>query len=406
MTHRTLFITTDVPRNGGSGGQIASWRALQAHAAIGPVDLVAIAPPGARPAPELLSLVDRCRLVELEAFYFATARRALMWKFVRAQVQRIPYRVVKFSDRRVHQCVRAWAAERAYTVVHCEFVSNWQYAEDVDAPLRLVLHQNIESQTHSTLASTRHGLARWVLDLEAERAERHELGVIARADHTLVLSETDRDWIAARGGDRLASKVSVWPVPVEPHDALPRPAGERLLVLGSLRSVGRLEGLRWLLDEVWPHVKDVHHDAELDIVGADPPDDVLARDGRDGISVHGYVEDLSQILAGTQACLIPLFSGGGIRVKILELLARGVPCIGTPLGVQGMTGFSGVVAADTASEWVDVVCRALSPDNALRDAAMTGRSELIARHTLEHALAPLAGVLQASPMNERAAVRC
>ena len=400
MTHRTLFITTDVPRNGGSGGQIASWRVLQAHAALGPVDLIAIAPPGAQPTAELTALVDRCKLVELEAFYFAKARRALMWKLVVAQVRRVPYRVVKFSDQRVHECVRTWSSERAYDVVHCDFVTNWQYAEKVDGPFRVVVHQNIESQTHSTLASTRHGPARWILSREARRAEHHELEVIERAEHTLVLSEIDRDWIAARVEDRIASKVSVWPVPVEPHDALPRPAGERLLVLGSLRSLGRLEGVRWLLREVWPRVRAAHRDAELTIVGADPPDDILARDGIDGISVHGYVEDLSAMLAQTQACLIPLFAGGGIRVKILELLARGVPCIGTSLGVQGMTQFGGVLAVDTAAEWVDAVCRALSPDGDLRDAATAGRVELIGGHAAEEAAAHIARVVGAAPSPE------
>src|SRR5262249_60392354 len=110
---------------------------------------------------------------------------------------------------------------------------------------------------------------------------------------------------------------------------------------------GRREGLGWLAREVWPQVGAAPRDARHDIVGADPPDDIVARDGRDGVAVHGYVEDLNEILAQTQGCLIPLFSGGGIRVKILELLVRGVPCIGTPLGVQGMTRLDGVVVPDT-----------------------------------------------------------
>ena len=122
----------------------------------------------------------------------------------------------------------------------------------------------------------------------------------------------DRDWIASRGGEALASKVSVWPLPVEAHSALPRPAGQRLLILGSLRSLGRAGGVRWFLREVWPRVRAVRPEAELDIVGADPPPDLRAADGRDGVCVHGFVEDLSHIFEHTQACLIPLFAGGGI----------------------------------------------------------------------------------------------
>ncbi len=400
MTHTTLFITTDLPRNGDSGGQIASWRALQAHAALGPVDLVAAVPPGAEPTSELMTLVDRCRLFHVDAFYFARARRALIATFVRAQVRRVPYRVVKFSDERISRSVNEWARSRRYSVVHCDFVANWQYAAVVDAPFHLLLHHNIESQTYSTLASTRRAPAKWILSREAMHARRHELEAIKRAGHTLVLSQIDRDWIAARGGEALASKVSVWPLPVEAHSALPRPAGQRLLILGSLRSLGRAGGVRWFLREVWPRVRAVRPEAELDIVGADPPPDVRAADGRDGVCVHGFVEDLSHILEHTQACLIPLFAGGGIRVKILELLARGIPCIGSPLGVQGMTHLPGIVAVDGVSEWVDAVRCALSVDGHLRAKALTGRLRLIAEHSVEQAHAHLAMAVGARACDE------
>src|SRR3984885_5194979 len=400
MTHTTLFITTDLPRDGGSGGQIASGRALQAHAALGPVDLVASVPPGSEPTSELASLVDRCRLVAIDAFYFATSRRALMVTLARAQLRRVPYRVAKFSDQRVRRCVSEFARERRYSVVHCDFVSNWQYAAAVDAPFRLLLHHNIESQTYTTLGATRSLPARWILSRKALHASRHELAAIGRADHTLVLSETDRDWIAARGGEALASKVSVWPLPVEAHPALPRPAGQRLLILGSLRSLGRAGGVRWFLREVWPRVRAVQPAAQLDIVGAEPPEDVRAADGHDGVSVYGFVEDLSGILTHTQACLIPLFAGGGIRVKIVELLARGIPCIGSPLGVQGMTHLPGIVAVDDVSAWVDAVCRALVSESGLRTAALSGRERLIAEHSDERARAHLAMAIGAMPSNE------
>jgi len=401
MTHSTLFITIDLPRNGGSGGQIASWRALQAHAKIGPVDLVATVPPGSEPTSELMTVVDRCRLVEVDAFYFARARTALIAAFVRAQARRVPYRVVKFSDERVRQSVKEWASERRYSVVHCDFVANWQYAAAVEAPFRLLLHHNIESQTYSTLGSTRRAPVRWMLAHEALHARRHELEAIERADHTLVLSQADRAWIVAHAGETLASKVSVWPLPIESRPALPRPAGQRLLILGSLRSLGRAGGVRWFLREVWPQLRVVRPDSQLDIVGADPPPDIRAADGIHGVRVHGFVEDLGDLLASTQACLIPLFAGGGVRVKIVELLARGIPCIGSPLGVQGMTHLPGVVSVDSASEWIDTVYRALGTDGHLRTDAVAGRSYLIAEHSVERAQAHLAWAVGA-PADELA----
>ena len=133
--------------------------------------------------------------------------------------------------------------------------------------------------------------------------------------------------------------------------------------------------------------------------------DIRAADGIHGVRVHGFVEDLSDALAHTQACLIPLFAGGGIRVKIVELLARGIPCIGSPLGVQGMTHLPGIVAVNSVSEWVDAVCRALSTDGHLRAEALAGRSHLITEHSVERAQAHLARAVGARPSAEFAVAR-
>jgi MoxR-like ATPase len=82
------------------------------------------------------------------------------------------------------------------------------------------------------------------------------------------------------------------------------------------------------------------------------------------------------------------------------LLVRGVPCIGTPLGVQGMTRFDGVVVADTVSDWVDASRRALRTDSDLREAALAGRAELIASHTAEQAQVLLARLVGTPPAAE------
>ena len=393
MAPRTLFITTDLPSDTGSGGQIASWRALQAHSELASVDLLALAPTGSRPTRALLDRVERCQAVSIDSFHFAKSRSSLASTFVRSQVGPVPYRTRKFADARMRKLVDDLARERRYDVVHCDYVSNWQYAVRVRSAFRLLLHHNIEWQTYATLAHTRRAPLKWGLLREARRSAAYELRVINTAGHTLVLSEQDRAWIVSRVCPDVATRVSVWPVPaplVAPHE---RPDSRRFLVLGSLRSLGRIQGLRWLLDEVWPHIRIVDPSAALDIVGADPPADIQAKDGKEGVAVHGFVEDLEPILAGTEACLIPLFAGGGVRIKIPELLARGIPCIGTPLAVQGMSDLPGVIAAEGIPAWTESITSALSDGPSLREAARDGRRELLRTHSLAAALSHLESAL-------------
>ena len=406
MTHRTLFITTDLPRDGGSGGQIASWRALQAHAALGPVDLVAAVPVGCLATSELGAVVDRFELVEVESFHFANARSALTKTFIRAQVGRLPYRVVKFSDDRIRRCVRAWARDRAYTVIHCDFATNWHYTEDLLGSCRVLLHHNIDAQTYATLASTQQPPIRWLLQREARRAGAYELRAIRGAERTLVLSEHDMKWVTERVSPSVAAKVSVWPLPVTNHELITPPRSKRLLVLGSLRSLGRRAGVRWLLSELWPLVREDFPDAALDIVGADPPDDIRAEDGFHGVQVHGYADDLETILLDTQACLIPLFAGGGVRVKILELLARGIPCIATGLGAQGFSHLPGVIVADAVPTWRAGVARALAVDGSLRREAESGRQALLATHTTKRAADEMAAIVGVSLGRPPVGARC
>lgn len=69
--------------------------------------------------------------------------------------------------------------------------------------------------------------------------------------------------------------------------------------------------------------------------------------GQDGIHVEGFVEDLTPFLQRARACIIPLFIGGGIRIKILDMLSAGVPCVSTTVGAQGLEN-DGVWIADDA----------------------------------------------------------
>jgi glycosyltransferase involved in cell wall biosynthesis len=389
MKTRTLFITIDMPYDGGSGGQIVSWRALEAPAEHAFIDLLVLAPADAEPSAQLLKLVDRCAVVDVGAFYFSRANGPLLRTFARSQVCRTPYRILKFAKKEMANLVARRSVEYHYDVVHADHLSTWQYARRVNARRRILLDHNVESQMFETLAHRRRPPTSWALLREARRVARYEQRAVAESDLTLVLSAQDRDLLSARIDSPEASRVDVWPVAVPRRSLEPGPASRRFLHLGSLRSAARREGLRWLLREVWPAVRDLAPDARLDIVGADPPSEALALDGSHGIAVHGYLDDIDAILTETEACLIPIFAGAGVRVKILEMLSRGIPCIGTPLGVQGTEDLPGVFAASAATEWLELVRLAIDDPRRMRRAASLAQQRLNETRTTARAVAYL-----------------
>ena len=89
------------------------------------------------------------------------------------------------------------------------------------------------------------------------------------------------------------------------------------------------------------------------------------------------------MLSETDVCAMPLLSGGGIRIKILELLPRGIPCLGTQVAVRGFADTPGVLEANTPEEWLAAVNEVAARPDEFRQAALAGAASLRPRFSLE-----------------------
>ena len=143
------------------------------------------------------------------------------------------------------------------------------------------------------------------------------------------------------------------------------------------------QGIRWFADEVWPRVRSALPDARLDVVGKDPPEAVRALDGRDGVAVHGFVPSMAPFFAAAHAVVVPILTGAGIRVKIVEAMSAGRALVSTSLGWEGLAHLEPgrhLLVADEPAAFADAALRLLG-DEALRtrmaaDAARAGRARV------------------------------
>jgi glycosyltransferase involved in cell wall biosynthesis len=118
--------------------------------------------------------------------------------------------------------------------------------------------------------------------------------------------------------------------------AAPR-TGDTLCFLGSMDWLPNIDGMEWFLSQVWPGLHQSHPDWKLKIIGRKPPPGlVAAHGGRDGVTFTGTVDDVRDHLKGCSAAIVPLRIGGGTRLKILELMASGIPVVSTTIGAEGL----------------------------------------------------------------------
>lgn len=201
------------------------------------------------------------------------------------------------------------------------------------------------------LARARDPFSRLRATTALRRAVAHEKTLRACADRVLCVTDQDRERLTATLGS--ADGLATVPLGFDLEGIGPAHTEEskppRLLFVGSFGHPPNLYGARILVDEIMPLVHEIRPQIGLDIVGrgADAHLHDIATRSAGRVRVHGFVEDLDPLFARCSVFLAPLFSGGGIKIKVLEAMARGACVLSTAIGVEGIDdeGTATVLAA-------------------------------------------------------------
>src|SRR5690606_8058639 len=130
-----------------------------------------------------------------------------------------------------------------------------------------------------------------------------------------------------------------------------------IVFIGAMRYRPNAEGARWLVEAILPLTRRSIPDLQVCIVCADPPPDVLALGATPGVTVTGTVPDVRPWLQRATAVVIPLLSGGGTRLKILEAFSAGRPVISTTIGAAGLDAVDGdhLLIADRPEQFATAI---------------------------------------------------
>lgn len=343
-----------------SGGQRRTMSELEVYSQFADIDLLTFHDES---QPEVLEQMREhlrfyCRSVESIpiSLLFTRHRFRQIGMFLRAQLDHRPFRIVKFFNPTMSDILLKKIQENKYDIIHFNYLSTTGYLPLVrDYPaLRLCTEANVEWEIFARYAKTLSNPVKRLLALrEARRLRAYEVHTLNEMDGVIALSEHDRSLLQEAG---VCTPIHIFRRPVEVKDPpLVRWEHTEPMVI----SLGRLEetrthGTLWCLREVWPRVRQEVPEARWHIIGADPPVSIRAFHGKAGIFVEGFVDDLTPFLTRARACIIPLFIGGGIRIKILDMLSIGMPCVSTSVGAQGVEN-GGVWIADDVKGFVQGV---------------------------------------------------
>ncbi|MBC8424585.1 glycosyltransferase family 4 protein, partial [bacterium] len=264
----------------------------------------------------------------------------------RSLVRGYPYYVSKYWSRRVSRAVLDAATDVAPDVIHVQCMQLTLFLRDLrglrdagglDAGLVLGSDELSSLPWQRRMETARNPVRRAVLKQQVRAWRRLQTTATHWADATFCVTDQDRDLLLADGG-RCCHTVplgvdteAIAPVwdPVDPP---------RLLFVGSFDHSPNRKAAKFLIDNMRPKISKYRQDMEMVLAGRGSRRFLDAHGGGDrSISALGFVEDLTDLYRRCRLFVAPLSEGGGIKIKILEAMAHGIPVATTPTGAEGIS---------------------------------------------------------------------
>lgn len=165
---------------------------------------------------------------------------------------------------------------------------------------------------------------------EVEEERTGELATYAQADALLMCSDDDAESLQALLPRPPA--MTVVPIPATPRPRSEATREQIALFIGGFAHKPNQDGLLWFLEHCWPAVHAIHSQAQLEIVGAGLPADFPLPAG---VQYLGAVDNLDPLYNTAMVSIAPLRFGAGMKGKVADALARGLPVVTTSFGAQG-----------------------------------------------------------------------
>ncbi|MBS1857911.1 MAG: glycosyltransferase [Acidobacteria bacterium] len=379
-----LFLSPEAPFPLAGGGALRSASLLEY---LGPryhVDLVVFRQPD---APDPRRDLPPGLVRSVTVFDLPPNRRTTLARVLR-NASRLLRRVPPLVDR--HRgfagALSALLAGRIYDLGIVEHSWAAPYLEQIAPVCRrtvLDLH-NVESVLHARCAAAQPGPMALVHRVFRDASRELEQNWFLRVSTVLTTSEPDA---AAVLSIAPSARVLVYPNALPPVPLPPAGDEEAIVFSGNMEYHPNVTAVRFFRRQVWPILRERWPALRWRLVGRNPGSVAGYTAGDPRIEVVGPVADAVAELARARLAIVPLLSGSGTRLKILEAWAAGLPVVSTTIGAEGLPVRDGhhVLLADGAGPFADAVTRLLTCTQLRRDLGMAGRLLLEKEFTWETA---------------------
>jgi glycosyltransferase involved in cell wall biosynthesis len=251
-----------------------------------------------------------------------------------------PYNAVRFISRTFARELQRVLLENDFDIIQLEGLYVCPYIPLIrkNSKAKIVYRaHNIEHEIWSRTAIMARGLEKWYLKNLSKRIKTFEVEILNKYDLLVPITSRDGEILNRLGNTKPAhvSQTGIDSSLLIPNSKnLEHPT---LFHIGSLEWTPNQEGLIWFFENCWDKIREKYPDLKFYVAGRNAPAWFQKKLNLPNVVYMGEVADAYEFINSKSIMVVPLFSGSGMRIKIIEGMALGKPIVTTPVGTEGIS---------------------------------------------------------------------
>jgi glycosyltransferase involved in cell wall biosynthesis len=297
-----------------------------------------------------------------------TVQRDYPWR--RDSLSVIPSMIDEFYSAQMEALVKRRLYEGGYDIVQFEYLHMSQYAPAAySGKMALTEHQLHFLSRKRDFHNLGLSFSKIEAFVSSLKGRIYELKACSKFDKVITMTEQEKrvlkSYLPRLNAESLPMGVDANYFTPNGHNSDNRD----MVYVGFFRHRPNVDAALYFYRRILPLIKKEAGEVNLDIVGFDPPRQVWELNGRDGVRVTGYVEDIRPYICGAKVFVMPIRLGMGMRGKLFEAWAMGKAVVSTSIGCEGVDAVDGkdIFIADTPADFAAKAVRLLKDDK-LREA--------------------------------------
>ncbi len=287
----------------------------------------------------------------------------------------LPYNLERFFSHEMELKIEEVLKNNQFDIIHFEGIYMMIYEKIVrkyapKTPIVIRSH-NVEAEIWNRLQENESNfIKRFYLKHLANRIKTFEINTLPKANGIIAITQKDANAFKELG---YKGKLTSIPAGIEVKKNNSKPQDNTLVFLGSLEWLPNIQGLEWFLNSIWPEINKKYPSTTLHIGGKNPSSEILNWK-YPNVTIHGQVPDAQEFVSNYKIVIVPLLSGSGMRLKIIEAFACEKCVISTSIGIEGILAEhqKDFWQANTKDEWIQGISFLLENPEKIDEIAKNG----------------------------------